>query len=363
MAKTKRIDKIREALVDDVFSMTELENIMEGFGYMPVEEEEDDEEDSIETEAIVLKFTNGASTVIIEPESYEDDCIAIGQKSHDGKRSSINLSTRRANQYTKSRVFQSFEDLKATMDYFKEHEEYDYWLTGWLCALLGRRIGDVVGFRWSTLFTPNGAFQDRLETLKEEKTGKVVKALINECAHVIIKEYIDIMGINICEVYHNRIFLDEGNKIDSSTKNPKKNYYESFRKCLKEATAAAGITYHVGSHSFRKWYGNTIYKLHPNDVDTLEIVCQFMGHSDIKTTLRYIEAFNNKADKMMTDYSDYMLNKMKGIDTEINNSPVVTFRTEDFRNILSLCWDKAQSGAEKYDGLNEILGAAEKLML
>ena len=78
-------------------------------------------------------------------------------------------------------------------DYISDVTGYDYWLTGWLCALLGRRIGDVVGFRWSTLFKPNGTFQDRLETLKEEKTGKVVKALINECAHVIIKEYIDIM--------------------------------------------------------------------------------------------------------------------------------------------------------------------------
>ena len=62
------------------------------------------------------------------------------------------------------------------MDYFKEHKEYDYWLTGWLCTLLGRRIGDVVGFRWSTLLYPDGTFQNRLETLKEEKTGKAVKA-------------------------------------------------------------------------------------------------------------------------------------------------------------------------------------------
>ena len=74
---TKRIDKIREALIDDVFSMTELENIMEGFGYMPIEEEESDDYD--ETDFVALKFTNGASTVIIEPEAYEDDCIMIGQ--------------------------------------------------------------------------------------------------------------------------------------------------------------------------------------------------------------------------------------------------------------------------------------------
>ena len=88
-----------------------------------------------------------------------------------------------------------------------------------------------------------------------------------------------------------------------------------------------------------------------------------LGHSSEEITARYIEELDRQIDGYNTDYSDYMLDKEQGKDIEINNSPVVTFKTEDFRNILSLCWDKAQSGADKYDGLNEILSAAEKLML
>ena len=88
-----------------------------------------------------------------------------------------------------------------------------------------------------------------------------------------------------------------------------------------------------------------------------------LGHSNEVTTAIYIEELDRQIDQYNTDYADYMLNKAHGKDTEINNSPVVTLRTEDFRNILSQCWDKAQGGAEKYDGLNEILSAAEKLML
>ena len=172
MAKTKRIDKIREALIDDIFSMTELENIMEGFGYMPVENDETHDAENL----MVLKFTNGASNIIIEPESYEDDCIIIGQKGHDGKKSSINMSSRMSSKPTKVRVFQSYEDLMAVLNYFKEHKQYDYWLMGWLCTSLGRRIGDVISMKWSDLFKQNGSFQYRLEILKEEKTGKVVRA-------------------------------------------------------------------------------------------------------------------------------------------------------------------------------------------
>ena len=55
MAKTKRIDKIREALIDDIFSMAELENIMAGFGYMPIEEEAKKDRDKQDKERIAVK--------------------------------------------------------------------------------------------------------------------------------------------------------------------------------------------------------------------------------------------------------------------------------------------------------------------
>ncbi len=88
-----------------------------------------------------------------------------------------------------------------------------------------------------------------------------------------------------------------------------------------------------------------------------------LGHSSEEITAIYIEELDRQIDEYNTDYADYMIDKAQGKDIEINNSPVVTLRTEDFRNILSQCWDKAQSGTDKYDGLNEILSAAEKLML
>lgn len=361
----KKIDRIREVLADDIFSMTELENIMEGFGYRPVDDSTEDIRDC-EDETLYFKFTNGASQVWIEPESYDGDCVIIGKWSSDTKdkdeehrKSSINLSTRKNNDPTKKSPFRSYEDLKAVLDYFKSNEQYDYWLMGWLCTTIGRRIEDVISLRWSDLFKSNNTFQYKLEKFKEKKTQKVVGAILNECAHTIIKEYLDITGISVNDVYHNRIFIDD----NKDFKKAYKNKYEAFRKALGKSVSAAGITYPIGTHSFRKWYANTIYKLHPQDPDTLEILRHLFGHSDIETTLMYIEAFDDKKDKYISDYSEFMLNKMNGIDVEINNSPVVSFKSEDFRSLLSQLCDKAKSGIDKFDAINEIMGLVEKCML
>lgn len=124
--KMKRIDKIRETLVDDIFTIEELENIMEGFGYSAVE----DVAGSVtnDNEKFYLSFTNGASEVRIEPESYDGNCVLIGKWSNDTKdkpeelrKSSIVINTRKTGEPTKVRVFQSYDDLAAIMRYFKEN--------------------------------------------------------------------------------------------------------------------------------------------------------------------------------------------------------------------------------------------------
>ena len=340
MAKT--IDKIREQLEGEIFSLTELENIMNTYGYVPMEAENDGED--------IIKFTNYASQIWVKPESCDGDCVIVDK---------VSLSTKTESKPTKVRVFQSYEDLIAVLDYFKKHEQYDFWLIAWLCTSLGRRVGDVISLRWSDLFKRSGLYQYRLETLKEEKTGKIVGALINALAKKIIEEYCQLKKIYPIEVYNNGIFIDNG----KDPAKAQKNKYEKFRKALKDAVEAAGITYPVGTHSFRKWYANTLYKLHPQDANNLKTVQQMLGHSSEEMTAIYIEEIDRRIDRYNSDYAEFMLNKMDGKETEISNSPVVSFKAEDFREILSQLWDKARSGADKFDGINEIMGLAEKCML
>lgn len=182
---------------------------MNTYGYVPIEAENDSGD--------IIKFTNYASQIWIKPEAVDGDCIIVDK---------VSLSTKTESKPTKVRVFQSYEDLIAVLDYFKEHEQYDFWLIAWLCTSLGRRVGDVIALNWYDIFKPNGTYHYRLETLREEKTGKVVGALINALARKIIDEYCKIKDIHPLQVYTKRIFIDN----DKDLNKAQKNKYEQFRK-------------------------------------------------------------------------------------------------------------------------------------
>lgn len=93
------------------------------------------------------------------------------------------------------------------------------------------------------------------------------------------------------------------------------------------------------------------------------IVQTMMGHSDLETTKIYINEIDRKQDAYNNDYADYMLKMKDGVDVEISNSPILAVKWEDFREILSKCWDMAQNGEDKFDGINNLIGMAEKCMV
>lgn len=197
-------------------------------------------------------------------------------------------------------------------------------------------------------FFSNGEYRERLTTLKEEKTGKVVGVKLNALAKFYIDEYCKIININPMEHYKEKIFS---------------NSDAAFRKMLKQAVEVSGLKYPISTHSFRKYYANTIYKLHPQDADNLMIVQTMMGHSDLETTKIYINEIDRKSDKYNSDYASYMLKMKNGEEVEISNSPILSIAWEDFRDILSKCWDMAVNGEDKFDGINKLIGMAEQCMI
>ena len=225
---------------------------------------------------------------------------------------------------------------------------YHHWLTSCLMVSLGRRVGDTLSLKWSDLYLSNGEYRERLTTLKEEKTGKVVGVKLNALAKNYIEEYCKLVKINPMEHYKEKIFL---------------NSNAAFRKMLKQAVQMTGLAYPISTHSFRKYYANTIYKLHPQDADNLMIVQTMMGHSDLETTKIYINEIDRKADKYGIDYANYMLRKKNGEEIEISNSPVIPLKSEDFRELLSQCWEMAKSGVDKFEGINKIISIAEQCMI
>lgn len=330
---SRKIDKMKKEIIGEILSFTELENYMCEHNFAVIES------DDVENINNIIKFTNYKSQIWVECEIDEDNNILI---------ISLKSISKINNESTRVDPFRTYQDLESILNYFLDKRMYHHWLTSCLMVSLGRRVGDTMALKWSDLFLPNGKFRDRLTTLKEEKTGKVVGVKLNALARFYVEEYCKLVEIEPMKHYKERIFLSSD---------------AAFRKMLKQAVQKTGLTYPISTHSFRKYYANTIYKLHPQDTDNLMIVQTMMGHSDLETTKIYINEIDRKQDIYNNDYADYMLKMKDGIDIEISNSPILSVKWEDFREILSKCWNMAQSGEDKFNVINKLIGFAEKCMV
>lgn len=325
------IDKIKEITLEQVLSQDELEKIMVEFRYHPVEKDDDTD---------TIKFTNYSSQIWIDGDKDNDGNILI---------SNVRSVNRLEHEPTRVEPFRTYEDLEKVMNYFKNNGYYNHWITGWLMTSLGRRVGDTIALKWSDVFRKDGKYRERLTQLKEEKTGKKLAPRLNALARLRIDEYIKMVGIKPMQHYEEQI-------VDTSS--------AAFRKMTKKAIDATGIEGCLSTHSYRKWYANTIYRLHPQDADNLMIVQTLLGHSSPEITKIYIGDIDRKQDKYNEDYANYMIAQENGVNEEISNSPVISNKAEDVRNVLSKCWDMAvKSEVEKFDGINMLIGMLEQLMV
>jgi integrase len=325
----RKTDIIKEKILNEILSMTELENIMAEFEFVPVESEDDTE---------TIKFTNYKSQIWIEGETDTEENILI---------TNMSVVNRVESEPTRVEAFRSYEDLEKVLNWFWDNGHYNHWITAWLMTALGRRVGDTCSLKWSDLYKKDGNYRERLTQLKEEKTGKKVAPILNALAKMKIEEFISVTETIPSDHYTEKI-------VDTKP--------SAFRKMLKKAVQEVGLTYDISTHSFRKYWANTIYRLNPQDSDNLMIVQSMLGHSSPEITKIYIGEIEKKQDKYMEKYSDYLISKGNGVDMEISNSPMMVIKAEDFRGILSKCWEMSKNGMNKFDGINELIGIAENLM-
>ena len=261
--------------------------------------------------------------------------------------------TKEKGEETKVEPIHTFEELLAIEDYFKNGGQYQYWLIGWLIASLGRRVGDIVGLKWSDLYKINGSFRERLSTLKEEKTGKTIGLSFTNFAKARIEEYCKLENINPMERYNDGVFT-----VGSA----------AFRKNLKKAIDYVGIDYPVSTHSLRKFFGTMLAKLHPNDGNAIKIIQYIFGHSSEEITKVYIGTIDEKKDKFVGDLSDYLENSYEGKAYEIDNSPVITLKTADLRELIQAIYTEGMSanvndGTEIASAINKFTSIAESKMV
>ena len=271
--------------------------------------------------------------------------------------------------------FWYIEDIKQMMEYFKTIEMWHWYLAFNFGLLLGRRVGDTLSFKWSDFFYENGRMKDEIE-IEEQKTGKVTRPYVCGACKEAIQLYIEQTGVDPMENYNEFIITTENkskllkNKIHYTDKEWKKLFNKAnqsniaaFRKQFKTAADMVGIKYPVSCHSLRKNFGYWSVKLHPYDVTTIDKLQGIFSHSDRNTTLRYIGIAREDEVKLYNDMGDFITDISNGKKPIIKNSPVIPLKAEDFREILSKCWDMAQSGEDKFNGINNLIGLAEKCMV
>ena len=327
----KKIDTIKNKLCGNVYSSMELDNLMAEKDFVQIEAD-DQIEDGI------IKYTNCKLQLWLLVDRDSDGNILV---------SDVKSVTKVGGIATKVDPFHTFNDLNKVLSYFWNHEQYHHWLCGNLMVSFGRRVGDTLSLRWSDLFLANGEYRERLVTLQEEKTGKVIGVRIHDYAKECIRRYCEKMNINPMEHYQKSVF-----SIGAA----------AFRSALKKAVAEVGLTYPVSTHSFRKFYGNMMYKLHPQDADSLSIVQSMFGHSDPNITKMYIGAIDEKIDKYNVDYASYLLDASNGKAVAFQNTPIYSLKSDDIRNIITMAYQlgKQDNHASEIEDINYLLSLVEE---
>ena len=304
--------------------------------------------------------------------------------------------------------FWNMSDIKNVVEWFEKNNEWDGYLITMLELLLGRRIGDTIMMKWSDLYYENGNRKSEINTIEEQKTGKITNIPVSNMVFEAVDNYLSHVKVNSMEHYNEYIFsfaaktewinrrnLDVygENSIerwcetlgkDLSDKRKEKIfndfhkqkqysslgdylYYEveyndvvkwetdDYRKKLKKAVCDCGITYFVSSHSLRKSFGYYIYKTHPFDPDCLLSLQKLFNHSDLQTTMNYIGLTEEKNRKYIENHGEFIHNVLEGKGDEIvKNMPVISLKSDDFGKIIRMLTDDVDKYQTAINMANEM---------
>ena len=252
--------------------------------------------------------------------------------------------------------FWNLEDIKKMMDYFLFKKQYHHYLTFMFGLLLGRRIGDTLSLSWSNFYEENGRKKEHL-AIKEEKTGKDTRTYICKLCWDSIALYIEKTGINPSENnYKKPIFISNSNRKDAA-----------YRTAFKKAAEEVGITYPVSTHSTRKTFGYWSMQTHPHDVNSLDILQRFFGHSDRNITSHYIGLTREQEDQYVKDNGNLMEDVKNGRRPALENLPVITLQTQDLRDIIQMAYMEGKNNTaindteEHLDAINTIMNLIDEM--
>lgn len=145
-------------------------------------------------------------------------------------------------------------------------------------ANTGLRISDVLKLTMENFYT-DAQGKYRLRTV-EQKTGKEKNIPVNPQFVLYMMEYAKRNHINDNE----SLFAISERRIQI---------------VLKKCCEFLNIPKQVGTHSFRKFYAQSMYEKSGNDVN---VVKTLLNHSSISITQRYLAKMDEKAEKLTSDH-------------------------------------------------------------
>ena len=308
---------------------------------------------------------------------------------------------------TEVQPFWNMEDIKNVIEWFEKNEEWDGYLITLLELLLGRRIGDTVMMKWSDLYYENGNRNSEIDTIEEQKTGKITNLPVSNMVWEAVDNYLSHVKIDPMEHYNEYIFsyipktlwllrhpntpfymnietwcgylnkdfsdkrkqkiLDDFHKQKEYKSLGDYLYYiieyndvvkwqtDDYRKKLKKAVEDVGIRYPISSHSLRKSFGYWIHKTHPFDPDCLLSLQKLFNHTDLQMTMNYIGLTEEKNRQLINDHGEFIHNVLAGKGDEIvKNMPVVSLKSDDFGKIIRMLTDDVDKYQAAINMANEL---------
>lgn len=248
--------------------------------------------------------------------------------------------------------FWHLEDIKKMVDGFHNRGMYHWECAFYIGLLMGRRVSDIMTLKWRDFYAENGARKRELNII-EEKTGKQARLFVPPFMFKVLEDYCTNTGASLKANIENDapLFPSRSKRADAA-----------YRTAFKNVAADAKIEYPVSTHSVRKTFGLWSRRLHPQDVNSMQILQKFFNHSDVQTTSRYIGLDAQQEQRYIQDMSD-MIERVAGGDTEfvLDNRPVISLKADDLREIIAkaFCAAHGADTAEDIGILNGLYALAE----
>lgn len=350
----KIIDSLKERLMENILTETEIDAIMEKEKYYPIESDTEQEEG-------ILKYSKGKSEIWVKYIYAEGEYLV----------SDATMKTKKRGK-TKVQPLRDIKDIKNLMDYFRDRKEYDNFMIMMFEMLLGRRIGDTLSLKFEDFYYENGKKKDFLRDLVEQKTDKIIEISITEVVGKYLDWYCEVKNIDPIMHLKEDIFKCK-QKDDLGDAYTEEEYYKAigkqaatFRYALKQAADYCGIE-NISTHSLRQSFGFIAHSINQFDPDCLPVLQTIYGHDSVETTKRYIGIMGEKAKKYFSDVSNYIYDIDNGIEPCIDNIPVVAVKSNSLRDILLKAYNLGMENSFVQDAnvhmeaMNRLISEVEKI--